>query len=340
MTKQLLNLKIRSETDFKGTSGLRIYIVALVTVLLVVLMTGCGGSKEIIVGDEPVTSKASSPNIDQQAEASETLKVAVLVRTSATDTIKEWEPILDYIGQETGHQFEVIPTLNRDMFQTIEQGEVDFVTTNPLSSVQLKRLYGLQFLATRLNKVEKSNFGGVIFVRQDSGIKSLEELRGKRGMSMKFHIAAGGYAYQSHLLDQNGIDPHTDFAEFVEAKTQNDIVLAVANGTTDVGFVRTGQLEKLDKEGKIDRDDFLILHQVDDDHPYAHSTPLYPEWPFAALDHVDPTLVQQVREALFKLSEDHPSITTPRTIGFVEPLDYAPIDQLIEALQLPTWDAS
>ena len=335
MKKSGTQVSLHSKRDFKPVVWGQILIFNL---LLVFLVTACGGSKEIVLG-EPVIPTASTAS-EAQSESGQALKVAVLVRTSAADAIQEWKPIADYIGQETGRTFEVVPTLNRDMFETIENGDVDFVTTNPLSSVQLRRLYNTDFLATRVNKVEGTQFGGVIFVRKDSNIAALDDLIGKRGMSMKFGIAAGGYAYQTNLLQQNGIDPHTDFAEFVEAKSQNDIVLAVANGTTDVGFVRTGQLEKMDKEGTIRRDDFLVIQQIDDDHPYAHSTPLYPEWPFAALAHVESGLAQDVKVALLKLTEDHPSITTPRAVGFVEPLDYGPLENLIETLQLPSWDAS
>lgn len=327
--------KIGHKVLIKQTIWSRAFIFAI---LLVTFMTGCGGSKEIVLSNPITPTTASQTNV-QPIESDETVKVGLLVITTAADTMEVWQPILDYLSQETGRQFEGVPVFNRDMFQTVERGEVDFVTSNPLSAVQMRRLYGIRFLVTNVNAIEGDKFGAALIVRRDSDIETLEDLRGKRGMSMKFRVAAGGYAYQTYLLKQNGIDPHADFSEFVEAQSQNDIVLSVANGTTDVGFIRTGQLEKMDQEGLINMEDFRVIHQIDDGHPYVHSTPLHPEWPVAALAHVDDELAQQVKEALLKLTKDHPAITTDRTVGFVEAGNYSSIDELIEALQLPSWDA-
>ena len=63
------------------------------------------------------------------------------------------------------------------------------------------------------------------------------------------------------------------------SKKQDDIVLAVRAGIVDAGFVRTGQLESMEKEGKIKMDDFVIVDQKkDSDFPFIRSTAMYPEW--------------------------------------------------------------
>ena len=112
------------------------------------------------------------------------------------------------------------------------------------------------------------------------------------------------------------------------------------NKTYDVGFIRTGQLEKMVKEGTLlNLDGIHIVEQADDDFHFPHTTRLYPEWPFAALADTDPELEAAVQAALLQLSAEHPSMVNANATGFVEGIDYQPLHNLIELLELRSHDA-
>ena len=86
-------------------------------------------------------------------------------------------------------------------------------------------------------------------------------------------------------------------------------------------------------------DELRILDQVDDDFFFPHTTRLYPEWPFAALAGTDPELAEAVQNALLNIPSDHPAMANAKITGFVPALDYTPLDELIEGLQLRSWEA-
>lgn len=60
----------------------------------------------------------------------------------------------------------------------------------------------------------------------------------------------------------------------------------------------------------------------------------------AALATTDPQLKEQVTTALLELPADHPALTALKADSFSAAVDYDPIHDLIETLQLKSWDAS
>ncbi|MEM0979637.1 MAG: phosphate/phosphite/phosphonate ABC transporter substrate-binding protein [Cyanobacteria bacterium P01_H01_bin.58] len=276
-----------------------------------------------------------------EAATEESVKLGVLAIDSAVSVNERYGPLLQYLSEAVNRPFELVILSQESQFTEVEEGKVDFTTNNPLAAVQVQRLYDTEFLVTYSRPKTGSQFSGLIVVDSDSDIYELEDLKGKRGACVAFQTAAAGCTFQIYHLQQNGIDPYTDFESFVETKSQDNIVLSILNNTVDVGFIRTGQLEKMvDQQMIRNLDEVRILATQDSDFFYPHTTDLYPEWPVAALPHTDSELVEQVRTALLEISQDHPTLKALRLEGFVETVDYSKVDALIEALKLKSWDAA
>ena len=77
-------------------------------------------------------------------------------------------------------------------------------------------------------------YTGEIVVRADSGIMSLDDLKGKTFCWVDPN-STSGYIIPRIMLKANGIDPDTDFAKQVEAGSHNNVVAAVYNGDCDAG---------------------------------------------------------------------------------------------------------
>ncbi|MEM7539036.1 MAG: phosphate/phosphite/phosphonate ABC transporter substrate-binding protein [Chloroflexota bacterium] len=281
-----------------------------------------------------------SSNIDSESMPVDAVRVAVLAIRSATAANQQYDPILDYLSEEIGRPFVMVPIGQEDQFTVVEQGEVDFTFNNPLAATQIRRLYDTEFLATLSRNNTGPEFSALIVVNAASDITTIEDLKDKKGTCVAFETAAAGCIFQIFHLLQQGIDPFADFASFVETPSQDNIILGVLNGTFDVGFVRTGQLEKMLAEGRfLSMDELRIIDQADDSFYFPHTTRLYPEWPMAALAETDPDLAVAVKEALLALPEGHPSLENANATGFVPAVDYGPLDELIETLELRSWDA-
>lgn len=303
-----------------------------VMLILSLLLTACNSN-----GEQNQATVEVSPTL--RISSPDAIKVAALAIRSASAANDEYGGIISYLETTIGRPFTLVPVTQEDQFTVVANGEVDFTLNNPLAAIQIQRLYDTQLLATLSRANTGPYFSSSIIVRADSGIETLEDLRGKNGTCVDFETAAAGCVFQVYHLRLAGIDPYTDFASFVETPSQDNIVLGVLNGTFDVGFVRTGQLEKMLREGTIlSLEDFRILDQAQDDFAVAHTTALYPEWPFAALPATDTELIEAVQSALLAMPSDHPALAAIGANGWVEPLDYASMNLLIEELKLYTWD--
>jgi ABC-type phosphate/phosphonate transport system substrate-binding protein len=266
--------------------------------------------------------------------------MGVLVTNSEGAAVEQYESLVDYLSEETGRSFELVTLNFTSQFGTVKEGSLDFIVTNPLASVQLNRLYDIQYLATFSRPKTGTQFGGIIVAKADSDIQTVDDLAGKRGACVAFLTAAGGCLFQRQFLEERGFDPFDKFESFEEIPSQNDIVLAVRDGTIDVGFVRTGQLEKMVKDGLIESADaFRIIEPAKDNFAQPHTTELYPEWPISSLKTTEPELVESVKQALVSLPSSDPALTALNLEKFVPPVDYSQFDSLIESMELVSWDA-
>jgi len=271
-----------------------------------------------------------------QADA---VRVGVLAIRSAVAANGQYGQIVEYLQDEIGRPFELVPLGQNEMFDAVAAGSVDFVLSNPLSSVQLRRLYDTTFLATLERAGTGTEFGGVIVVRADSDIRTPDDLRGRRVTCVAFETAAAGCNFQLFHLLELGIEQE-EFGSFSETPSQDNIVLGVLNGDVDAGFIRTGQLERMVADGiLVSFDELRVVDRQDDDYVQPHTTRLYPEWPFAAVAGTDVALVAEVEGALLRFDPTGASAGETDVIGFVPALDYDPLDDLVTELQLRSWDA-
>jgi ABC-type phosphate/phosphonate transport system substrate-binding protein len=92
----------------------------------------------------------------------------------------------------------------------------------------------------------------VIFTRSDRpDIHRLEDLKGKRVAAVD-RTSFAAFLLQYDILKQHGVDLDTDSQIRFLGFPQDLCVMAVLDGKADAGFVRTGVLEAMAREGKID----------------------------------------------------------------------------------------
>jgi len=134
-------------------------------------------------------------------------------------------------------------------------------------------------------------------------------------------------------------DISLDKKNFVISKNHEEFIEILKNGKADVGFARSGVVEKLIKQNKISADELKYINEYKfDGFPYRVSTPLYPEMAICAIEGVDMNIIREIASALYTIKEDHSVSKSLRIGGFIPPADYTTIDKLARDLKLPPYD--
>ena len=273
-------------------------------------------------------------------------RIGVLAFRPKPETIQRWQPLVDYLNTNVGNQrLELVAMTYPELEAAVHDKTVDFVLTQPAHYVQLSYREHLHSpLATLVEKqgsLALGSFGGVIAVRADrSDIATLANLRGKR-IATSSTSSLGGYQMQAGELFDAGIILPQD-ATVIETGQPQDLALTeLLAGHVDVAFVRSGLLEAMQQEGKIDLTRIRIIHaQQVDGFPLLLSTRLYPEWPFAAMPWADENLSRQVASTLLGMSQNGPVARAAGIHGFNIPGDYRMVDDLLRKLRLPPFDTT
>ncbi|MDD5717022.1 MAG: diguanylate cyclase [Sulfuricurvum sp.] len=281
--------------------------------------------------------------IVQAKEPKQEAVIGVLAFRSKTQTLQEWEPLASYLDSRIPtHHFIIRPLSYAEFNEAAKADELDFAFTNPEHYIYLSAKYNVSRMATLIRaKVEGkalTEFGGVILARSNrSDIKDIDDLRGKKIAAVD-ELSLGGYLAQRVMLNENGIDIAAESDIRFTDMPHDKVVYLVQKGLADAGFVRTGLLEKMAKEGKIRRSDFKIIHPVSDGFPLALSTALYPEWPFSSSKKADRILANQVGVALLNLPHGSQIAGAAGYCGWNIPLSYEGIRDMMQRLRIKPYD--
>ena len=133
---------------------------------------------------------------------------------------KEFKPFIDYLARQLAplgiREGKVVFTKdNHELIGHLRNGTVDIVSETPFSSLLYMDQTGAKILLRRWKNVS-SRYSSIIFARKDSGIHSLEELKGKK-IAFEDPGSTSGYLLPKAVFKQKGI-------EMVELKSLQDPV--------------------------------------------------------------------------------------------------------------------
>ena len=268
--------------------------------------------------------------------------LAVLAKRGAEKAIEHWEPLAYYLSQITPYQVILKPFSFKDLREAVSRQEVDLVLVNPAMYVEFEACCGVSPVVTLKNLKfgrEYVKFGGVIFTQASRpDIKEIKDLRSKTVPPLRvLRVGAvdpwsfGGWLAQWRLFKKLGLKRGLDYRVRFYG-THDAVVYAVLKGEVDVGCVRTGILETMAQEGKIELSYFRILNlQKYPGFDLLVSTPLYPEWPLART----PRLKAKVAERLASVLLAIPCkswVARATQAAWTIPRNYQPVHECLKEL--------
>lgn len=236
--------------------------------------------------------------------------IGILAMRGEVQTRSHWQPLETLLNQQLpGEQFHIQPLDLHQMQEAVNRKTVQFVVTNPAQFVQLNSHSPLRWLAslrsTRGGKAASNVIGSVILTRRDSGITSVHDLIGKTVGAIDAQ-AFGGYLLGYKALSDAGIRPERDLQLRFTGFPADALLYLLREKAVQAAIVPVCLLENMEKEGLIHKDDFVALLNHPASIPCLTSTPLYPDWSFAALPMVSDELADSVTRVLFNAPEAAP----------------------------------
>jgi phosphonate transport system substrate-binding protein len=168
-----------------------------------------------------VVTAALAPAI-QAAE--EPLSMGVFPRRSTAETAKAFTPMADYLGERLGRKVKLITSKNFDSFsKAVTERRYDIVHYNQYHYIRSARTYQV---VAHIQEYDKSTIAGVVYVRKDSGITALAQLRGRTIMFGGGEDAMISYIAPRYLLLQAGLGKD-DFKSLFAINPPNAIVALI-----------------------------------------------------------------------------------------------------------------
>jgi phosphonate transport system substrate-binding protein len=162
------------------------------------------------------------------------LRVGFVPSEDAQQVIQNAQPIVEILQRQLG--MEVQPFVATDYTGVIEAlrgNKLDIAFLTPASYVLAKSEANVRVILKSERKGSPYYYAAII-TRADSGIRSLEDLRGK-SFAFGDPLSTSANVFPRKMLQERGIDPVRDFRQILYSGGHDATVLAVLNGKVDAG---------------------------------------------------------------------------------------------------------
>lgn len=169
--------------------------------------------------------------------AAATLNLWVHPFLPATELVKKFKPLADYLSHECGQHIQVKISKSYNSHITgAGKDEMDIAYLGPAPYVKVTSTYGKKRLLARLEVNYKPFFHGLIITRQDSPLNNLQDLHGKN-FAFGDPDSTMSFLVPSFMLSQNGVEIK-DLNSHDFLGSHHNVVLSVLGGYYDAGAIK------------------------------------------------------------------------------------------------------
>jgi phosphonate transport system substrate-binding protein len=219
------------------------FVILVVLSVAALALTGCGQAK---LGTE------NNPIVMSFVPSGDTQEI-----------IASGDQIAEMMSEKTG--LVVTAEVGTDFAATREAmgaGKAHIGWLNTFNYVLANEKYGVEVGLVTV-RYGLNSYKGQINVRKDSGIESLDDLKGKV-MCWVDPNSTSGYIIPRIMLQANGINPDTDFSQTIEAGSHNNVVTQVYNGDCDAGATYSDARSSIEEDVPDVKEQVVILAETTD----------------------------------------------------------------------------
>ena len=318
--EDFLAMQAQTPQKLKVLIKRKLAVMALVVPILLVISSGCGNQ----------TTSNNKPQLTPSPQASgekvsSPLMVALISESNEAEQKKKEQFLAEYLTKTLKRPVSIQGV--KDYSGTVDllvEEKVQVAVLGPLTYIEAKRRNPqIEAIAAPITKgTGRPWYKAVIVVNATSGIKTIEDMKGKR-LGFVSKLSTSGYMFPVvHLLDK-GFNLEGDFASVEFFKTHDNTIGALLEGKVDAIAMDLDVYNKFKEAGKVSNDYQVIWE----------SEPI-PQAPIVVSQKLSPQLIAELKEAFIKAPVGMNTIVGVASDGYtlVQDSDYDRVRQVKKQL--------
>ena len=140
------------------------------------------------------------------------IKMGFVPLKNSEKLVEDLKPISDYLSERLGVKVEAFTASNYiGVVEGLGSGSVDFGIIPPFSSLLAQKQSSAKPILTSKGKTGKPGYTAELYVRKDSVIKSLQDVKGKK-VAFVDPSSSSGYIYPGAMLVEAGLNLDKDIS--------------------------------------------------------------------------------------------------------------------------------
>jgi phosphonate transport system substrate-binding protein len=191
--------------------------------------------------------------------AQQVLRVTAIPDESPTELARKFEPLGKYLESRLGMKIEWTPVTDyAAAVETLANRKVDLAWFGGFTFVQSSVRSGGKTIPL-VQREEDTVFKSVFIASKDSGINSLQDLKGKT-LSFGSQSSTSGHLMPRSFLLAAKIDPDKDLKRVSFSGAHDATIAAVASGKVDAGALNISVWNKFVEDKKVDPAQVKVIY--------------------------------------------------------------------------------
>lgn len=225
--------------------------------------------------------------------AQKIFKVTTIPEEAATEQIRKFGPIVKYLERVLGTKVEFTPVTDYPAaVEALVNKQVDLVWFGGFTHVQAQLRSGGKIIPIA-QREEDTKFRSVFITQTSSGIKALNDLKGK-AVSFGSQSSTSGHLMPRSFLLQAKINPEKDFKRVAYSGAHDATIASVVSGRVDAAALDITVWRKFVQDKKVDTSKVDVFY----------TTPPFYNYNWSVHADMPAPLRERVTKALLDLSMD------------------------------------
>jgi phosphonate transport system substrate-binding protein len=229
------------------------------------------------------------------SHAQTVFRVTTIPEEAATEQVRKFTPIANYLEQKLGLKVEFTPVNDYPAaVEALVNKKVDLVWFGGFTHVQANLRSGGKIVPLA-QREEDTRFQSVFIAKTNSGIKAMADMKGKQ-VSFGSQSSTSGHLMPRSFLLQAGLTPEKDFRRVAYSGAHDATIASVVSGKVDAAALDITVWRKFVSENKVDTKDVDVFY----------TTPAYFNYNWSVHADMPAALQDRVKKALLDLNPADP----------------------------------